>query len=331
MASTKQGKRRLAAKAAAATAAIATIQPAGGLQKANGRPAAVYLARLGPGSRRGMLQALQVLARLLTDGTVPPEALPWHLVRYQHAAAIRARLAAMYAPRTVNRYLTALRGVLKECWRLGLLDADTYGRTADVEAIKVETLPAGRALGQDERLALFEACGRDTGSAGRRDAAVLAVLYGGGLRRAEVVALDLEDVDLTAGSLKVAGKGGKERLAYLSRSASQLLSAWLDVRGREHGPLFVSVKQGREVGMRRLSAPTIRGLLVSRAAQAGIRHFTAHDLRRSFISDLLNAGADIAVIQRLAGHASPVTTSRYDRRGEVAKRRAAELIAVPPR
>src|SRR3990172_2365667 len=92
-------------------------------------PAAVYLARLGPGSRRGMHQALRVLASLLTDGAVAPEALPWHLVRYEHAAAVRARLTAMYAPRTVNRYLTALRGVLKECWRLGLLDADTYRRT----------------------------------------------------------------------------------------------------------------------------------------------------------------------------------------------------------
>jgi integrase/recombinase XerD len=155
------------------------------------------------------------------------------------------------------------------------------------------------------------------------------VCYGGGLRRAEVVALDVEDFDAPTGALVIRGKGSRERSGYASNGTLAALERWLEVRGSEPGPLFLAVnKGGNVVHGRRLTTQGVYLVVTEHARQAGVQA-APHDLRRSFVSDLLDAGADLAVVQKLAGHASPATTSRYDRRGEVAKRRAVELLAVP--
>ncbi|MGA2111771.1 MAG: hypothetical protein ABSG98_06425 [Anaerolineales bacterium] len=89
-------------------------------------PAAVYLATLASGSRRTMHQALQVVASLLVGGKSDPLAVPWHALRYQHIAAIRSQLAERFAPATANKVLCALRGTLREGWRLGLIGEADY-------------------------------------------------------------------------------------------------------------------------------------------------------------------------------------------------------------
>jgi site-specific recombinase XerD len=224
--------------------------------------------------------------------------------------------------------LAALRGVLRECWRLGLTSAETYQRASDLEPVRGETLPAGRALGAGELRALFGVCGNT--AAGRRDAALLAVLYGAGLRRSELVGLDLADFDRVTGALTVQrGKGRKARVAYITGGAVAAVEAWLTVRGDAPGALLGAVDKAGGVTVRHLSGQAVFNILERLAAAAGVASFSPHDLRRTMISDLLDAGADVVTVQRLAGHSSVSTTSRYDRRPEAAKQRAAGLLFVP--
>jgi len=174
-------------------------------------PAAVYLAGLGLGSRRSQAAALAKIANLLT-GSPDILACNWAALRFQHTAAIRAKLAAQYAPATVNRILCALRGTLKAAWRLELMTAEDYHRARDLEGARGEALPAGRALSPGEIGALMQACELDTTPAGVRDAALIACLYPGGLRREEVVRLDLGDYSPGDGALTVRhGKRNKAR------------------------------------------------------------------------------------------------------------------------
>ena len=298
-------------------------------------PAAVYLATLRPTGRRSQHHALDVMAEMVQHGQTALT-LPWSELRYQHTAAIAAALPERgYSPATVKRSLSALRGVLKEAWNLRLMPSEEYQRAINLKAVRGETLPAGRALAGSELMKLMEVCWRDFSAAGARDAALIAVLYGAGLRRSEVVKLMLTDWDEDTGALAIRGaKGNKDRLVYLELAgAGQTLIDWILVRGTAPGPLFVAIHRSGQViasrATRSISDQAVMAILTRRGTQANLKHFTPHDLRRTYIGDLLDAGADIATVQQLVGHAQVTTTARYDRRGEVAKHKAAGLLHVP--
>jgi integrase/recombinase XerD len=210
-------------------------------------PAAVYLAQLSKGSRRTMASSLATLAQLL--GYRDALECPWPQLRYQHTTAIRAQLMDAYAPATANRMLAALRRVLQEAWRLDLMTAEEYRRASDLKVIKQQKLPSGRALPASEVLALLDACARDATPAGVRDSALIAVLVGTGLRRSEVVALDVSDYEPATGALKVrSGKGNKDRLVYVTGGVLTALADYLTMRGLASGALFVAATRGGHIG-----------------------------------------------------------------------------------
>jgi site-specific recombinase XerD len=285
-----------------------------------------------------MQEALDAVARLLSDGRCDAEALDWGAVRYQHTAAVRSALQATVSARTgaplsvstINKMLCALRGVLRETWRLGQMSAEDFHRACDLPNVRGETLPRGRALTVAELRSLFDDCAADATPAGIRDTALLAVLCGAGLRRSELVALNIDDYDAARVSVAVrSGKGRKQRMVYVAPGGAAAMAAWLRIRGDEGGALFLPIDKGGRLAHRRLSSHAVMFVLRRRAMRAGVAQFSPHDARRTFVSHLLDAGADIATVQALAGHSSVVTTARYDRRGERAKQAAVALLNIP--
>jgi integrase len=139
------------------------------------------------------------------------------------------------------------------------------------------------------------------------------------------------DYNLDENSVRIrSGKGDRERVVYLAEGLREHLLAWLKLRGDYAGPLFCPISwKGNLLTKRRLSDQAIAYLLGQRVKATGIEKASPHDFRRTFISNLLDAGADISTVQQLAGHANVTTTARYDRRGDEAKKRAARLISVP--
>lgn len=298
-------------------------------------PAAVYLAKLStiPG-RRVMRDSLDTIADLVVPGS-NALCFPWASLRFQHTAVIRAKLLERYnKPATINRCLCALRGTLKAAWRLGQMSSEDYYRARDVESVTGDTIPAGRELSGGEIHGLMAACQNDPSLAGIRDGAIIALMYAAGPRRAEVVSIDVKDVEQLDGGIikiKIIGKRSKERIIYADNGAAGAMADWLTVRGSEPGPLFQPINKGGKIKPGRMTSQAIYNMLKKRGDQAGVAIYSPHDLRRTFVSDLLDAGADIATVAKMAGHANVATTARYDRRPELAKQKAASLLHVPYR
>jgi len=296
-------------------------------------PVAVFLARLSPGSRRVHLQALNVIAGILSAGREDARSFGWAGLRYQHTAAVRSVVRERYAPATARRMMSAMCGVITEAWRLGLISSEDCERAKDLEPVRGQAVTAGRSLGAGELRSLFESCAQDKKPAlGARDAALLAILYGAGLRRSEAVSLSLCDWRPDEEQLIVHfGKGNKSRSVPVPTSAVPAIDRWISFRGTadEDRPLLFPLTKGGKICRRRMTDHAVLKALRSRALKAGVANFTPHDMRRTFISDLLDHGADLAITQQLAGHASPKTTAAYDRRPAAARKKAVDLLHVP--
>jgi site-specific recombinase XerD len=311
------------------------------------RPVTVYLGTVSAGSRMTLLASLNTAARLLgterrdqlvVDRRAPLEVTafwcPWPELDYETLVTLRRQMEERYTFTSTNKVLSAMRGVLKACWHLHLMEGERYRLTIEVPAARGENLPAGREIKPGEIAALLHVCARDTSLQGRRDAALIATLAGCGLRRAEITPLCISDWNPEERSLTVRGKRNKQRLVYAPDGTFAAVTDWLSARRRlqttpAEALLFVRMHKGGGLTRYPLGAQGIYTILIERQQEAGIAAFTPHDLRRTFVGDLLDAGADIATVQKLAGHANVATTAKYDRRPEAVKKKAAGLLHIP--
>jgi integrase len=303
-------------------------------------PALAYLASLKtPTSRAGMKSELNKVAReLLHIDSQHRRPDDWQQVNWQtlNAANIRALSNAIAGkPASRNKTLSALRGVARSCYEMGLIDADAWQRIQLVKAEQVqsddETLE-GRMIEDWEIVALMRACAKDATAAGARDAAMIALAAKTGARRAELAGIRMETITPTADGyeIKITGKRGKMRTLYADNGAAKALADWLALRGEYGGHLFVQITQRGEMRVEtHLSTTALDKILRKRCDQAGVTDADWHDFRRTNASKLLDVGEDIATVAALLGHASVNTTKRYDRRPAEARRKAARKISVP--
>ncbi|MGN7701345.1 site-specific tyrosine recombinase XerD [Cellulosimicrobium sp. 22601] len=243
-----------------------------------------------------------------------------HAVREVEADDVAAYVTALrtgadggasLSPSSTARSVAAVRGWHRFCAAEGLADADA---SADVRPpAQGKRLP--KAISTDEVARILDAAGVGDGPGPLRDRALLELVYSTGARISEAVSLDVDDLDLGTGAVRLLGKGGKERVVPVGSFARRALDAYLvrgraglAAQGRGTPAVFLNTRGAR------LSRQSAWAVLRTAAERAGIDHperISPHTLRHSFATHLLAGGADVRVVQELLGHASVTTTQIY--------------------
>ena len=261
-----------------------------------------------PHTRRAYVSDVRQFAETL-EGRAP-EKVSVHDVR-----AFLAGLHSRLHPASLARKLGSLRACFQLLVREGLCEVDP---SAGIPLPKTpRRLP--NPLAVDDCIALAEgpssaALKDEIDEKTLRDHALVEILYGAGLRVGEVSCLDVRDVEVRRGEVRVLGKGGIERVVPLPQAARIALGAYLACRRGEGllgEPLFTALSR-RRGGPRRLGTRDMRRILRLRAQRSGVHERVhPHRLRHSYATHLLDMGADLREIQELLGHASLATTEKY--------------------
>ena len=293
-------------------------------------PLTLYLARLAPSSQLTMRYVLQDAADRLGFEDINLEDIDWHLLQPEHVIALVAALREDgYAPNTSSLYVNAVRGVMNEAWRLNLISQEHLLRMRTVKAAPGTRLSQGRNLRRSLIREMMEVCAADPRPQGLRDAAVIGILYGSGMRKSESVNLDLAQINFEERSLRVIGKGNKELIKYAPDWAFAKLQAWLAFRReqlkegeQDDSFLFNRIRRGSHITRERITKHAIYYIARQRGQQVGVK-IMPHDFRRSFITRVIEEH-DLSIAQKLAHHTNIQTTASYDVRDDNERRRAVD-------
>jgi integrase len=257
----------------------------------NAGPVDLYLSQLrGPAATRAQV-ALVRLAGLLSGGATPASALPWHDLAPEVAATLRLWAVLSHPPAAAKALLAPLRGVLRWAARAGQLEADEAASVlralGRVRGASPTSLRVGHPVARRSIEALIGVCDREDGALATRDAALLAVMTGGGLGAAAAARLDWRDFDGERGLLLLRTKGRAGRAVVIGETTvARRLAAWASVSGRRDGPIFVSLAAAG----RALSPAGIAAVVRRRAGQAGVGRLGAADLAASYRWELGRLG-----------------------------------------
>ena len=286
-----------------------------------------YIGGLALSGRRGITSLLNRSASILKRG-VDAADYPWEQLNYAAVAKVRAALLDDgYAVSSVNMALSALRGVAQTAFNLNCMNAETLARIRSVKRVSGDIQRKGRALGKQEIRALIHATKQHPQPVRcYRDTAIVLTLCGTGLRAGELVKLERRDYD--NGILTVRqGKGRKYREIHVADAVDKAIRAWLKVSADEaDSALFRRIQRSGKVASQPLTTTGLTGILEQLQQTSGIARFTPHDMRRTFITRLLEQGVDINTVCQLAGHSDISTTTRYDYRDDCMKAKASQRL-----
>ena len=285
------------------------------MRKTKLNPATVYLNSLSPSGRRSM-RCLLTTVLVLLKKRQSIDQFRWQSLTYADLITIRMTLKEQgKAVNTINLTLAAVRGVMQSAFHLGLIKADQLLHIQSVKRLPYRPKFNGRSLNQHECKKLMQHCVRDKSVKGIRDAALLGVMLTTGLRRNEIRGINLNDYDHTQHELTVTcSKTHSDRVCPITNSIEKRLRSWLKNRSNTDGALFCPILKNEKVVLRPLSTQAIYTIVQQRGEVAGLGKLRPHDLRRTYVTRLLDAAVDINIVRQLVGHRDIKTTARYDYR-----------------
>lgn len=250
----------------------------------------------------------------------------WSTLSYTRLIKLKSDLQAdNYSAGSINTYMSLFKGVALDAWRQKLITTDDYLHIKDIKRVKNVRVLTGRSLPPEEIKKLITSCSKLKTKTGYRNAAVIALTYGAGLRVHEVANIKVSDYKKDY--ITIIGKGNKERKMPLPSFVSKTVNRWLQVRTKmDCCGLFLRIHRGDHIINSQLNKGSIRPIFIKVLNQVKSEHFTPHDLRRSYATNLLDANVDLFTVQNLMGHASVDTTRLYDLRGEKTKESAVKLL-----
>jgi site-specific recombinase XerD len=274
-----------------------------------------------PATMKGYHQKMRQAQSLLIESGYehgkadqPPAEFPWHLLTVKDAQRLERLVTSRYSnAKTRENLLGIVRSLVRETSRAGLMSLDERERILGVLPIRAcPRSRVGRVISPDEqRRLLTGAATHPDAFIAARDIALISVFLSTGFRVSDVAGLQLSGYQPSDGSLVGRVKGGSNLTGWLNQAAQSHLDAWIKVRGKQPGPLFLANASGDG-----LTAHGIYQRVRAIWETAGIARITPHDFRRTFITSLLRAGVDPFTVARLVGHARVTTTMLYDRRTE---------------
>ena len=271
-------------------------------------PAAVYLDRLHPSGSRSMRRELDRAVAIFTDEAITDAtAFDWSQIDLQQVQKLRSAMVDRNAAAgTVNHMLSGVRSTVRIAWELGLVDDKTRIAVEDERNEKPQQRRrGGRYVKRGEVRRLFAAPGTD--AVGARDVAMLALLYGAGLRRSEAAALLLADYDQMSGAITVRHD---ERQVYVTDGGKEAIDAWIAIRGDWSGALLCPVRGGR-IQTKAMTDQAVMLRVCTIAKHAGVDPVTPNDLRRTYLTELERQQLAAQTKGRAEGVSAPVITVPY--------------------